>query len=269
MPDGNIVETGKHIEVRTDDYNKSETYGKQDGKWVGESKSESRKVILHNDFATTPADPLQDYYNKTNTIDADVVGAEELATFDWDYTQYQWDAATAEWKIYRSRETTIQIVGNTLTQTIKNIKDGGSYIQTQQTIYKRDAQMRLTSVEETETETDTDSSDSNHAATFYTYDNEGNLISKQTTDVYGKTSKYIYQYGKIDVVNGIESGIDDARGSIIVTGRNIQVAGAQGLTLYSLSGTLVSQSTSNAIEAPTSGLYILTSKDKKTKIFVK
>lgn len=269
LQDGNIVETGKHIEVRTDDYNKSETYVKQDGKWVGESKSESRKVIHHNDFATTPADPLQDYRNKTNTIDADVVGAEELVTVDWDYTQYQWDAATAEWKIYRSRETTIQIVGNTLTQTIKNIKDSGSYIQTQQTIYKRDAQMRLTSVEETETETDTDSSDSNHAATLYTYDNEGNLISKQITDIYGRTSTYIYQYGKIDVVNGIESGINDARGSIIVTGRNIQVAGAQGLALYSLSGTLVSQSTSDVIEAPTSGLYILTSKDKKTKIFVK
>lgn len=269
--DGKIVETGKQIEVHTADYNKSETYVKQDGKWVGESKSESRKVIHHNDFATTPADPLQDYRNKTNTIDADVIGAEELVTVDWDYTQYQWDAATAEWKIYRSRETTIQIVGNTLTQTIKNIEPGGKYINTQQTIYKRDAQMRLTSVEKTEEteETDTGSADNSHAATFYTYDNEGNLISEQTTDVYGRTSTYIYQYGKIDVVNGIESGIDDARGSIIVTGRNIQVAGAQGLALYSLSGTLVSQSTSDVIEAPTSGLYILTSKDKKTKIFVK
>lgn len=267
--DGIIVETGKQIEVHTADYNKSETYVKQDGKWIGESKSESRKVNYHNDFATTPADPLQDYRNKTNTIDADVIGAEELVTVDWDYTQYQWDAATAEWKIYRSRETTIQIVGNTLTQTIKNIEPGGKYINTQQTIYKRDAQMRLTSVEETETETDTDSSDSNHAATLYTYDNEGNLISKQFTGTDGSTGKYIYQYGKIDVVNGIESGIDDARGSIIVTGRNIQVAGAQGLALYSLSGTLVSQSTSDVIEAPTSGLYILTSKDKKTKIFVK
>lgn len=267
--DGIIVETGKQIEVHTADYNKSETYVKQDGKWVGESKSESRKVIHHNDFATTPADPLQDYRNKTNTIDADVIGAEELVTVDWDYTQYQWDAATAEWKIYRSRETTIQIVGNTLTQTIKNIEPGGKYINTQQTIYKRDAQMRLTSVERTYTETKTDASHSEHAATLYTYDDEGNLISEQITDIYGKTSKYIYQYGKIDVVNGIESGIDDTRGSIIVTGRNIQVAGAQGLALYSLSGTLVSQSTSDVIEAPTSGLYILTSKDKKTKIFVK
>lgn len=161
------------------------------------------------------------------------------------------------------------MVGNTLTETIKNIEDGGRYIETRQTIYKRDAQMRLTSVDRTYTETKTDASHSEHAATLYTYDDEGNLISEQTTDIYGKTSKYIYQYGKIDVVNGIESGIDNARGSIIVTGRNIQVAGAQGLALYSLSGTLVSQSTSDVIEAPTSGLYILTSKDKKTKIFVK
>lgn len=129
--------------------------------------------------------------------------------------------------------------------------------------------MRLTSVDRTYTETKTDASHSEHAATLYTYDDEGNLISEQITDIYGKTSKYIYQYGKINVVNGIESSIDDARGSIIVTGRNIHVAGAQGLALYSLSGTLVSQSTSDVIEAPTSGLYILTSKDKKTKIFVK
>lgn len=266
--DGKIVETRKRIEVHTDDYSKYEEYVKQDGKWVGESKQESRIVNYHTDFATTPADPLQDYYNKTNTIDAGEALAEAKEN---DHTQYQWDAATAEWKIYSSRETTIQIVGNTLTQTIKNIEPGGKYINTQQTIYKRDAQMRLTSVEETEEteETDTGSADNSHAATFYTYDNEGNLISEQTTDVYGRTSTYIYQYGKIDVVNGIESGIDDARGSIIVTGRNIQVAGAQGLALYSLSGTLVSQSTSDVIEAPTSGLYILTSKDKKTKIFVK
>lgn len=269
--DGEIVETGKHIEVQTDDYYKSETYVKQNGKWVGESKQESRKVTYHTDFATTPADPLQDYRNKTNTIDASEPGYAEINLDEDDRTWYQWDEATADWKIYRSKETTFQMVGNTLTETIKRTEDGGSYIQTQQTIYTRDAQMRLTSVDRTytKTNTDTDSSDSNHAATLYTYDDEGNLISEQITDIYGRTSTYIYQYGKIDVVNGIESGIDDARGSIIVTGRNIQVAGAQGLALYSLSGTLVSQSTSDVIEAPTSGLYILTSKDKKTKIFVK
>lgn len=264
--DGKIVETRKRIEVHTDDYSKYEEYVKQDGKWVGKSKQESRIVNYHTDFATTPADPLQDYYNKTNTIDAGEALAEAREN---DHTWYQWDEATGDWKIESSRETTFQIVGNTLTETIKNIEDGGRYIETRQTIYKRDAQMRLTSVDRTYTETKTDASHSEHAATLYTYDDEGNLISEQITDIYGKTSKYIYQYGKIDVVNGIESGIDDTRGSIIVTGRNIQVAGAQGLALYSLSGTLVSQSTNDVIEAPTSGLYILTSKDKKTKIFVK
>lgn len=264
--DGKIVETRKRIEVHTDDYSKYEEYVKQDGKWVGKSKQESRIVNYHTDFATTPADPLQDYYNKTNTIDAGEALAEAREN---DHTWYQWDEATGDWKIESSRETTFQMVGNTLTETIKNIEDGGRYIETRQTIYKRDAQMRLTSVDRTYTETKTDASHSEHAATLYTYDDEGNLISEQITDIYGKTSKYIYQYGKIDVVNGIESGIDDARGSIIVTGRNIHVAGAQGLALYSLSGKLVSQSTSDVIEAPTSGLYILTSKDKKTKIFVK
>lgn len=264
--DGKIVETRKRIEVHTDDYTKYEEYVKQDGKWVGKSKQESRIVNYHTDFATTPADPLQDYYNKTNTIDAGEALAEAKEN---DHTWYQWDEATGDWKIESSRETTFQMVGNTLTETIKNIEDGGRYIETRQTIYKRDAQMRLTSVDRTYTETKTDASHSEHAATLYTYDDEGNLISEQITDIYGKTSKYIYQYGKIDVVNGIESGIDDARGSIIVTDRNIHVAGAQGLALYSLSGTLVSQSTSDVIEAPTSGLYILTSKDKKTKIFVK
>lgn len=264
--DGKIVETRKRIEVHTDDYTKYEEYVKQDGKWVGKSKQESRIVNYHTDFATTPADPLQDYYNKTNTIDAGEALAEAKED---DHTWYQWDEATGDWKIESSRETTFQMVGNTLTETIKNIEDGGRYIETRQTIYKRDAQMRLTSVDRTYTETKTDASHSEHAATLYTYDDEGNLISEQITDIYGKTSKYIYQYGKINVVNGIESGIDDARGSIIVTGRNIHVAGTQGLALYSLSGTLVSQSTSDVIEAPTSGLYILTSKDKKTKIFVK
>ena len=264
--DGKIVETRKRIEVHTDDYTKYEEYVKQDGKWVGKSKQESRIVNYHTDFATTPADPLQDYYNKTNTIDAGEALAEAKEN---DHTWYQWDEATGDWKIESSRETTFQMVGNTLTETIKNIEDGGRYIETRQTIYKRDAQMRLTSVDRTYTETKTDASHSEHAATLYTYDDEGNLISEQITDIYGKISKYIYQYGKIDVVNGIESGIDDARGSIIVTGRNIHVAGTQGLALYSLSGTLVSQSTSDVIEAPTSGLYILTSKDKKTKIFVK
>lgn len=264
--DGKIVETRKRIEVDTDDYTKYEEYVEQDGKWVGKSKQESRIVNYHTDFATTPDDPLQDYYNKTNTIDAGEALAEAR---EKDHTWYQWDEATGDWKIESSRETTFQMVGNTLTETIKNIEDGGRYIETRQTIYKRDAQMRLTSVDRTYTETKTDASHSEHAATLYTYDDEGNLISEQITDIYGKTSKYIYQYGKINVVNGIESSIDDARGSIIVTGRNIHVAGAQGLALYSLSGTLVSQSTSDVIEAPTSGLYILTSKDKKTKIFVK
>ena len=268
LQDGKIVETGKRIEVHTADYNKSEEYVKQDGKWVGQSKQESRKVYYHTDFATTPADPLQDYRNKTNTIDTNYANALSEVS-EWEKIWYQWDEATGEWKIEYGQEITFQIVGNTMTETIKRTENGGSYINTEQTIYKRDAQMRLTSVDRTNTETKTDASHSEHAVTLYTYDNEGNLLSEQFTGTNGYTYKYIYQYGKIDVVNGIESGIDDARGSIIVTGRNIQVAGAQGLALYSLSGTLVSQSTSDVIEAPTSGLYILTSKDKKTKIFVK
>ena len=151
--DGEIVETGKHIEVQTDDYYKSEEYVKQNGKWVGESKQESRKVTYHTDFATTPADPLQDYRNKTNTIDASEPGSADTSNLDEDdRTWYQWDEATADWKIYRSKETTFQMVGNTLTETIKNIEDGGSYIQTRQTIYTRDAQMRLTSVDRTHTQ---------------------------------------------------------------------------------------------------------------------
>lgn len=188
-----IVETRKRIEVHTDDYSKYEEYVKQDGKWVGKSKQESRIVNYHTDFATTPADPLQDYYNKTNTIDAGEALAEAREN---DHTWYQWDEATGDWKIESSRETTFQMVGNTLTETIKNIEDGGRYIETRQTIYKRDAQMRLTSVDRTYPETKTDASHSEHAATLYTYDDEGNLISEQITDIYGKTSKYIYQYGK-------------------------------------------------------------------------
>lgn len=181
--DGKIVETRKRIEVHTDDYRKYEEYVKQDGKWVGKSKQESRKVNYHTDFATTPADPLQDYYNKTNTIDA---GEAEAEAKENDHTWYQWDEATGDWKIESSRETTFQMVGNTLTETIKNIEDGGRYIETRQTIYKRDAQMRLTSVDRTYTETKTDASHSEHAATLYTYDDEGNLISEQSTDIYGK-----------------------------------------------------------------------------------
>lgn len=93
--DGKIVETRKRIEVHTDDYSKYEEYVKQDGKWVGKSKQESRIVNYHTDFAPTPADPLQDYYNKTNTIDAGEALAEAKEN---DHTWYQWDEATGDWK---------------------------------------------------------------------------------------------------------------------------------------------------------------------------
>lgn len=273
VENGNIVETAKQTRVVTTDYQKQERYIKQDGKWVGTFKIELRKVNHPTDFATTPADPLQDYDNRTNTIDTND-GNISIAD-NWDRIQYQWDEGTDNWKVYNSQETTFQMVGNTLTQTVKNIEQDGTYrahIKTIQTIYERDAQMRLTSIDITESSTFSDSSDgdnsSSHEVTLYAYDDEGNLLSKQTTND-GRTEKYIYQYGKINVIDGIEDIMGDEQTSICVAGRTIHVAGAQGLALYSPSGEKVAQSKGDVIEAPMSGLYILASKNKKAKIIVK
>ena len=273
VKNGNIVETEKRIEVMTANYTKQEKYVKQDDKWIGQFKTESRKVNYHTDFATTPGDPLQDYYDKSNTIDTS--DSDASMVHNWDRAEYQWDETTGNWKVYTSQETTFQTIGNTLTQTVKNIEQAGAYrtrTQTTQTIYERDVQMRLTSIDVTETITFSDSSDgdnsSSHRVKLYTYDDEGNLLSEQTTNAYG-TEKYIYRYGKIDVVNGIESPLDIPRGTICITGRTIRVAGAQGLALYLPSGAMVAQDKGDVIEAPTRGLYILVSKNKKAKIIVK
>lgn len=271
--DGKVVETEKMTQVVTADYNKQERYIKQDGKWVGTFKTESRKVDDHTDFATTPANPLQDYDNKTNTIDTN--DGDITWVHNWDRAEYQWDETTGDWKVYSSQETTFQMVGNTLTQTVKNIEQAGAdrtHIQTTQTIYERDAQMRLTSIDVTESSTFSDSSDgdnnSSHSVKLYTYDDEGNLLSEQMTNAYG-TEKYIYQYGKIDVANGIESPLDSPSETIYITGRTIRVAGAQGLALYSPSGAMVAQGKGDVIKAPMSGLYILASKNKKAKIIIR
>ncbi len=267
---GEVVETSKTITTKVGNEVTEERYSKQDGKWVGESKTVDSGEFAAPKFEYTLPNPRQEYDVLYNSYYSNIQqgSTEEVERTYRNYIIYSW-GDNNDWVITGKDYTTCVIDGNTMTRTTDYGRDGYYYKET--IILKRDAQKHLT--EETYESSETDPTDVTNINTstrtnLYTYDSEGNLL----TDTYfyngNKSTVTTYTYGKITVTE-IENIAKDDKAQLLVIGNTITVSGCNNLTLYSLNGTLVGKSSNGSITAPTKGLYILEAGKKKVKLLVK
>lgn len=283
VDNGKVVEKAKTITTTTDRESIVEHYTKDyDGEWVGEYKKVETIPSAPSFSCISPSDPMSLYNNQYDatfhyaTIANKPVavtlssndGEDDEVDIAKNYTSYTWDFNEKAWNLATEYSTNSEVYGNTLINTTKRIEDNGNYIELQIASTTRDDNNRLIESTSKYTVTIYGEEQRNQSSTIkYTYDDNGNLLSRIYTDNNGNTESYTYKYGSI-IVNEIES-ISIDKSQVQVTGNTISVSGCSNIALYSINGAEIGKSTSGSITAPAKGLYILKAGKSNVKVLVK
>ena len=273
--DGNIIETEKRIDKRTNGYNLSERYVKQDGKWVGQEKTEWFAVRRPSFYVNPVPDPLECHDEYFFPDDDDLI--EEALMY---HIEYIWE--NDAWMVLRGSNCAYVLDGNTLTTTYtytgNNPYDGSSHKQTHITVQTCDDNRNLVaqtnSYETIETEGEERSYHASKTEYTYEYNSEQLLTSTSSCDYmdetgngmvqYSRTSK-TYVYSPIDVV-GIKSATSNGTVRFNLDGRTLSATSGT-LSVYAPDGTLVAEGT--RLTLPSSGIYIVVSGNSRSKIVVR
>lgn len=297
---GNVVETRKESYYYKDDVQRSETYNKVDGQWVGEEKREEEPVTAPHFEVLDPQDPTacndEYFYPYDGDEEEDVFPNSTTNSTYWGWKDGQWAVTSQKNTAYSQPDD------NTLVQTTTYISDqtadnrGSRYEK--ETYYdsrKRDSRNNL--IEHKYGSTilniyDGTTTQNIHSEVIdsYTYNDEGLLTSHKHEEYSGQASDASasaaraagtlqltrstvtnYYYTELDVVNGITATTADAaKPAFSVSGRTVSVAGkAAAISLYTLDGQLVATSATGHVEAPANGAFIAVSGAAKCKIVVK
>ena len=297
---GNVVETRKESYYYKDDVQRSETYNKVDGQWVGEEKREQEPVTAPQFEVLDPQDPTacndEYFYPYDGDDEVDVFPNSTMNSTYWGWKDGQWVVTSQNNTAYSQPDD------NTLVQTTTYISDQTADNRDpryeKETYYdsrKRDSRNNLvehkygSTILEIYDGTTTQNSQS-EVIDSYTYNDEGLLTSHKHEEYSGKASDASasaaraastlqlirstvtnYYYTELDVVNGITATTADAaKPAFAVSGRTVSVAGkAAAISLYSLDGQLVATSATGHVEAPANGAFIAVSGAAKCKIVVK
>lgn len=297
------METRKESYYYKDDVQRSETYNKVDGQWVGEEKNEKVPVTVPRfevlDLQTPIACNDEYFYPYDNDEVEDVFPSSSTNYTYWGWKDGQWAIRDQMVTVYSQPDD------NTLVQTITYIEDqtvdnrGPRYEKsTNYDSRKRDSRNNLvehkygSTTLEIYNGTTTQNSQS-EVIDSYTYNDEGLLTSHKHEEYSGQASDASasaaraasaastlqltrsvvtnYYYTELDVVNGITATTADAtKPAFAVSGRTVSVAGkAAAISLYTLDGQLVATSATGHVEAPAIGAFIAVSGAAKCKIVVK
>lgn len=300
---GNVVETRKESYYYKDDVQRSETYNKVDGQWVGEEKNENVPVTAPQFEVLDLQDPIacndEYFYPYDNDEVEDVFPSSSTNYTYWGWKDGQWALREQMATVYSQPDD------NTLVQTTTFISDqtvdnrGPRYEKsTNYDSRKRDSRNNLVehkyggSTLEIYNGTTTQNSQY-EIIESYTYNDEGLLTSHKHEEYSGQASDASasaaraasaastlqltrsvvtnYYYTELDVVNGITATTADAtKPAFAVSGRTVSVIGkAAAISLYTLDGQLVATSATGHVEAPANGAFIAVSGAAKCKIVVK
>lgn len=297
---GNVVETRKESYYYKDDVQRSETYNKVDGQWVGEEKREQEPVTAPQFEVLDPQDPTacndEYFYPYDGDEEEDVFPNSTMNSTYWGWKDGQWAVTSQNNTAYSQPDD------NTLVQTTTYISDQTADNRDpryeKETYYdsrKRDSRNNLvehkygSTILEIYDGTTTQNSQS-EVIDSYTYNDEGLLTSHKHEEYSGQASDASasaaraastlqlirstvtnYYYTELDVVNGITATTADAaKPAFAVSGRTVSVAGkAAAISLYTLDGQLVATSATGQVEAPANGAFIAVSGAAKCKIVVK
>lgn len=297
---GNVVETRKESYYYKDDVQRSETYNKVDGQWVGEEKREEEPVTAPQFEVLDLQDPIacndEYFYPYDGDEEEDVFPNSTTNSTYWGWKDGQWVVTSQKNTAYSQPDD------NTLVQTTTYISDqtadnrGSRYEK--ETYYdsrKRDSRKNLIEHKYGSTilniyDGTTTQNIQSEVIDSYTYNDEGLLTSHKHEEYSGKASDASasaaraastlqliwstvtnYYYTELDVVNGITATTADAaKPAFAVSGRTVSVAGkAAAISLYTLDGQLVATSATGHVEAPANGAFIAVSGAAKCKIVVK
>ena len=298
-PDTNtVVETEKYEEYNTYNRHWSARYTKEDGKWVGTYKEET----ITSDYISFKVNPLQEplkandeYFSYTDDGDKDLDHTMVPLTI-----LYYWN--NGEWKIMSKSGIEYSVDGDKHTEKQINIRsDENGYYSETTVVFEttRDANYNIVESNTTQTEitkepqydeategmvVKTSKHNVHEAPTYYTYDSEQRLTKevfenydtnylaeKPQRNLTGRQTT-VYYYAEMDVVVGIDNiGINNARPTFAVSGRNISLVNAAptAMSLYTIDGQLVATSTDGQLTAPANGMYIVKSNGMKAKVVVK
>lgn len=297
---GNVVETRKESYYYKDDVQRSETYNKVDGQWVGEEKREEEPVTAPHFEVIDPQDPTacndEYFYPYDGDEEEDVFPNSSTNSTYWGWKDGQWVVTSQNNIVYSQPDdnTLVQTTTYLSDQTADN-RDPRYEKETYYDSRKRDSRNNLvehkygSTILEIYDGTTTQNSQS-EVIDSYTYNDEGLLTSHKHEEYSGQASDASasaaraagtlqltrstvtnYYYNELNVVNGITATTADAaKPAFSVSGRTVSVAGkAAAISLYTLDGQLVATSATGHVEAPANGAFIAVSGAAKCKIVVK
>lgn len=297
---GNVVETRKESYYYKDDVQRSETYNKVDGQWVGEEKREEEPVTAPHFEVIDPQDPTacndEYFYPYDGDEEEDVFPNSSTNSTYWGWKDGQWVVTSQNNIVYSQPDdnTLVQTTTYLSDQTADN-RDPRYEKETYYDSRKRDSRNNLvehkygSTILEIYDGTTTQNSQS-EVIDSYTYNDEGLLTSHKHEEYSGQASDASasaaraagtlqltrstvtnYYYTELNVVNGITATTADAaKPAFSVSGRTVSVAGkAAAISLYTLDGQLVATSATGHVEAPADGIFIAVSGAAKCKIVVK
>ena len=297
---GNVVETRKESYYYKDDVQRSETYNKVDGQWVGEEKREEEPVTAPHFEVLDPQDPTacndEYFYPYDGDEEEDVFPNSTTNSTYWGWKDGQWVVTSQNNIVYSQPDdnTLVQTTTYLSDQTADN-RDPRYEKETYYDSRKRDSRNNLvehkygSTILEIYYGTTTQNSQS-EVIDSYTYNDEGLLTSHKHEEYSGQASDASasaaraagtlqltrstvtnYYYTELNVVNGITATTADAaKPAFSVSGRTVSVAGkAAAISLYTLDGQLVATSATGHVEAPANGAFIAVSGAAKCKIVVK
>lgn len=297
---GNVVETRKESYYYKDDVQRSETYNKVDGQWVGEEKREEEPVTAPHFEVLDPQDPTacndEYFYPYDGDEEEDVFPNSTTNSTYWGWKDGQWVVTSQKNIVYSQPDD------NTLVQTTTYLSDQMADNRDpryeKETYYdsrKRDSRNNLvehkygSTILEIYDGTTTQNSQS-EVIDSYTYNDEGLLTSHKHEEYSGQASDASasaaraagtlqltrstvtnYYYTELNVVNGITATTADAaKPAFSVSGRTVSAVGkSAAISLYTLDGQLVATSATGQVEAPANGAFIAVSGAAKCKIVVK
>ena len=297
---GNVVETRKESYYYKDDVQRSETYNKVDGQWVGEEKREEEPVTAPHFEVLDPQDPTacndEYFYPYDGDEEEDVFPNSTTNSTYWGWKDGQWVVTSQNNIVYSQPDdnTLVQTTTYLSDQTADN-RDPRYEKETYYDSRKRDSRNNLvehkygSTILEIYDGTTTQNSQS-EVIDSYTYNDEGLLTSHKHEEYSGQASDASasaaraagtlqltrstvtnYYYAEFDVVNGITSATADAaKPAFSVSGRTVSAVGkSAAISLYTLDGQLVATSATGHVEAPANGAFIAVSGAAKCKIVVK
>lgn len=297
---GNVVETRKESYYYKDDVQRSETYNKVDGQWVGEEKREEEPVTAPHFEVLDPQDPTacndEYFYPYDGDEEEDVFPNSTTNSTYWGWKDGQWVVTSQNNIVYSQPDdnTLVQTTTYLSDQTADN-RDPRYEKETYYDSRKRDSRNNLvehkygSTILEIYDGTTTQNSQS-EVIDSYTYNDEGLLTSHKHEEYSGQASDASasaaraagtlqltrstvtnYYYTELNVVNGITATTADAaKPAFSVSGRTVSAVGkSAAISLYTLDGQLVATSATGQVEAPANGIFIAVSGAAKCKIVVK